>query len=207
MWRVTCGGKRIGATNTVTDHGGKYQGHKFVLYLEHQGMVQCFTAHDTPQHNGIAKQLNHMILERVCALLHGSGLLKYLWGKAACHAVWLKNWTPTKVLDGLTPFKVAFGTKPNLSRIHEWGSKVFVRVKGISKLSSHMEQCQWMGIDDKSENACHVYWPAKQSITIKCNVSWQPTHHVLKGEHDYTQVPNVMIVMLGPSWVEHRLES
>ena len=126
VWRVTCGGKRIEATNTITDCGGEYQGHKFVLYLEHQGIVQCFTAHDTPQHNGIAKWLNHTILEWVCALLHASGLLKYLWGKAACHVIWLKNWTPTKVLDGLTPFEVAFGTKPNLNCIHDVGARGYL---------------------------------------------------------------------------------
>ena len=82
-----------------------------------------------------------MILERVHALLHASGLLKYLWGEAAHHVIWLKNWTPTKVLNGLTPFEVAFGTKPNLSRIREWGSEVFVRVEGISKLSGRVEKC------------------------------------------------------------------
>ena len=38
-----------------SDHRGKYQGREFVLYLECQGMVQRFTAHDTPQHDGIAK--------------------------------------------------------------------------------------------------------------------------------------------------------
>ena len=98
-----------------------------------------------------------MILERVHALLHASGLPKYLWGEAARHVIWLKNRTPTKVLNGLTPFEVAFGTKPNLSCVHEWGSEVFVRVEGTSKLSGRVEKCQWMGIDDKSENACCIY--------------------------------------------------
>ena len=160
--------------------------------------MQRFTAHNTPQHNGIAERLNHMILEQVCALLHASGLLKYLWGEVACHVIWLKNQTPTKVLNGLTPFEVAFGTKPDLSHVREWGSKVFVRVEGISKLSGCVETCRWMGIDDKSENACCVYWPAKQSVIVECNVSWLPTHHVLKGEHDDTQVPDVTIAYIPP---------
>ena len=80
-----------------SDRGGEYQGCEFVLYLERQGTVQRFTAHDTPQHNGIAERLNRTILERVCALLHASGLPKYLWGEAAHHVIWLKNQTPTKV--------------------------------------------------------------------------------------------------------------
>ena len=38
-----------------SDRGGEYQGCEFILYLERQGTVQRFTAHDTPQHNGIAE--------------------------------------------------------------------------------------------------------------------------------------------------------
>ena len=55
-----------------------------------------------------------------------------------------------------------------------------------------------MGIDDKSENACRVYWLAKRSVTVECNVSWQPMYHVLEEEHDDTQVPNVMIAYIPP---------
>ena len=38
-----------------SDQGGEYQGCKFILYVECQGTVQHFKAHDTPQHNGVAK--------------------------------------------------------------------------------------------------------------------------------------------------------
>ena len=83
-------------------------GNEFILYLKRQGTAQCLTAHNTPQHNGVAEWLNQTILKRVRALLHASGMPKFLWGEAACHIVWLKNRTPTKVLDGLTPYEVAF---------------------------------------------------------------------------------------------------
>ena len=92
-----------------SDWGGEYLGNEFVMYLKRQGMAQRLTAHDMPQHNGIAEQLNRTILKRVHVLLHASGQPKFLWGEAACHVVWLKNRMPTKVLDGLTPFEVAFG--------------------------------------------------------------------------------------------------
>ena len=120
----------------------------------------------------MAEQLNQTILKRVRALLHTSGLPKFLWGEAACHVVWLKNRTPTKVLGGLTPYEVAFGKRPNLSNVREWGSNVYVWVEGKSKLHGRVEQCKWMGIDDKSPNAYRVYWPRKRSVTIKHNVSW-----------------------------------
>ena len=70
--------------------------------------------HDTPAHNGVAERQNHMIVERVHALLHASGLPKFLWGEAACHVVWLMNHMSTKAVDGKTPFKATFHKKPDL---------------------------------------------------------------------------------------------
>ena len=107
-------------------------------------------------------------------MLHTSGLLKFLWGEAACHVVWLKNQTPTKVLGGLTPYEVAFGKRPDLGDVQEWRSNVYVQVEGKSKLHSQVEQCKWMRIDDKLPNAYHVYWPRKHSVTVERNVSWRP---------------------------------
>ena len=108
-----------------SDQGGEYLSNEFFLYLKQQGMAQRLTADDMPQHNGVAEQLNQTILKCVRALLHVSRLLKFLWGEAACHVVWLKNRTPTKVLDGLTLYKVTFGQKPDLSKVREWGSEVY----------------------------------------------------------------------------------
>ena len=38
-----------------SDRGGEYLGNEFVMYLKRQGTAQRLTAHDTPQHNGIAE--------------------------------------------------------------------------------------------------------------------------------------------------------
>ena len=38
--------------------------------------------HDTLQLNSIVEWLNQMLLERICALRHATGLPQTLWGKA-----------------------------------------------------------------------------------------------------------------------------
>ena len=96
------------------------------MYLKSKGTKQKLTVHDTPQHNGVAERLNRTILEKVHAMLHASGQPKFLWGKVARHAVWLKNRTPTKALNGGTPFEAVYGVKPNLCNIREWGCQVWV---------------------------------------------------------------------------------
>ena len=58
-------------------------GKEFVVYLESKGTTQKLNVHDTPQHLGVAERRNRTIVERVRALLHMSGLPKFLWGEAA----------------------------------------------------------------------------------------------------------------------------
>ena len=108
-----------------SDQGGRYLGNEFVMYLKRQGTVQYLTMHNMLQHNGIAEWLNRTILEHIHVLLHASSQPKFLWGEAMHHVVWLKNRMPTKVLDGLTPYKVTFGWKSNLSKVWEWGFEVY----------------------------------------------------------------------------------
>lgn len=165
-----------------SDRGSKHQGKQFVLYLQQQGTEQCFTAHDTPQHNGVAEQLNHTILECVRAMLHASKLPRFLWGEAARHAVWLKNRTPTKALNGKTPYEAAFHKKPDLSHIHEWGSDIYVWTEDGNKLGGRIEVSKWVGIDDKTKYGCHIYWPSHHTITVECNIIFKPMQGDIEGE-------------------------
>ena len=53
--------------------------------------MQSLTVHNTLEYNGVSKRLNQTLLEKVQAMLHASELLKFLWGKAVKHVVYLKN--------------------------------------------------------------------------------------------------------------------
>ena len=142
------------------------------MYLKAAGTKQKLTVHDTPQHNGIAECLNRTLLEKVRAMLHKSGLPHILWGEAVRHAVWLKNRTPTKVLDGGMPLKAATGQKPDLSQARVWGSCIWVCVERGTKLGRRVAEGRWVGVDDNSPNGCRVYWLEKQSITVERNIYW-----------------------------------
>lgn len=86
------------------DWGGEYLSNEFVLYLKQQGMVQHLTVHNTPQHNGIMQSLNQMILKHLSTAPHERNAEIFV-GRGHHHVVWLKNRTPTKVLDGLMPYE------------------------------------------------------------------------------------------------------
>ena len=109
--------------------------------------------HNTHHEAGVAERCNQTIAERIRALLHASGLPKNLWGEAAQHVVWLLNRTTTKAVEGMTPYEAAFGKKPNLKGVREWGEKVYVRVEKGTKLGGRVHEGRWLGFDEESKGA------------------------------------------------------
>jgi transposase InsO family protein len=102
-----------------SDRGGEFTGSEFTAFLKEQGTECRLTTHDTLQHNGIAESLNRCLLERICAIVHHSGLPKTLWGEAVNFAMWLKNRTSTHILGDTTPYEHLHREKPNLAGLPE----------------------------------------------------------------------------------------
>jgi hypothetical protein len=157
-----------------SDRGGEYLGKEFITYLKSKGTAQKLTVHDTPQHNSVAECHNHTIMEQIHALLHSGCLPKMLWGEAAHHVVWLMNHTSTKAVDGMMPYEAAFGKKPDLRHVQEWGEKVWVCIKGGDKLGGHVKEGRWLGVDEQSKGF-HIYWPDKWTVMMERNVYYDKT--------------------------------
>jgi len=111
-WIETQFQRRIKTLNV--DRGGEYLSDEFIAHCKAKGTTYKLSVHDTHQEAGVSERRNRTIAERIRALLHASGLPKYLWGEAARHVVWLLNWTTTKAVEGMTPYEAAFGKKSNL---------------------------------------------------------------------------------------------
>ena len=151
------------------DRGGEYQRDDFVDYLKTKGTLQKLNIHDTPQQAGVAERRNRTIAERIRAILHASGLPKFLWGEAVRHVVWLFNRTMTKAVEGMTPFEAVFGQKPNLKGVREWGEKVYVQIEGGTKLGGRVWEGHWLGMDEESKGT-RIYWPDSKSVTVERNI-------------------------------------
>ena len=134
-------------------------GEAFIRHLKATGTVQKLTVHDSPQQNGIAECLNCTLLKCVRTMVHSSGLLYFLWGEAIKHACWIKNSTLTVALSDQTPFQAATGSKPDLSKLREWGSIIWVHNDSGSKLEPCVREGRWVGLDEQSKGV-RVYWPS-----------------------------------------------
>ena len=148
------------------DRGGEYLSKEFSDHLAKSGTKRNLTVHDMPEHNGVAERLNYTLLERVCMMLHAGGLSKFLWGEAVKHAVYLKNQTSTKALDGKTPFEVFYSVKPNLAGLPEFGCKVWVHTMEGSKLDGRVVIGKWVGFDEDSSGH-QIYSPDKRTVSIQ----------------------------------------
>jgi hypothetical protein len=107
-------------------------------------------------YNGPAEWFNRTCVEKVHAMLHASGLPKFLWAEAVKHANYLRNRTSTRALEGMAPFEVRYGRKPNLAGLREWLAKVWVHDSG-TKLDARGRVERWVGYDGES-NAHRIYW-------------------------------------------------
>ena len=72
----------------------------------------------------------------------------------------------TKAIDGMTLYEAAFGKKPDLQHVQEWGKKVWVHIEGGNKLGGHVKEGHWLGIDEQSKGFC-IYWPDKWMVTTE----------------------------------------
>ena len=166
-----------------SDRGGEYLSDEFSAHLKEKGTVRKLVVHDTPEHNGVAERLNRTLLEKVRAMLHESGLPKFLWAEATAHAVYLKNRTWTRTIGETTPFELLNGHKPNLKSLHPWGCKVRVHDDTGSKLDGRSKIGRWMGFDLETKDGHRVYWQEKRRISVERSVKFNvEADEVVAGE-------------------------
>ena len=52
---------------------------------------------------------------------------------------------------------------------HQWGSKVYVKIKQGDKLSSRATRAHWIGFSSQSDSHC-IYWPESHKVTVERNI-------------------------------------
>ena len=128
--------------------------------------------------------------------MEAAQLPKNLWAEAVNHHVWIRNRVPTRALkQPKTPLEVATGQKPDLSNIHPWGCKAWVKRLDAGKLEPRAEECRFMGIDSESKGF-RVYWPGKNCVSVERDVFFnehdvfEPEEVPIEGGTDITANPN-----------------
>ena len=111
-----------------TDNGGEYTSNKFVKYVKDEGIRHEKTIPTTPEQNGVAERLNRTLVESARSMLLDANLSKCYWAEAVSTAVYLKNRSPTKAVQGMTPFEAWHGKKPSVDHLRVFGCDAYAHI-------------------------------------------------------------------------------
>ena len=112
-----------------TDSGGEYTSAEFEAYLRKEGVRHELTVPKTPEQNGVAERMNRTLVETMRSMLADSKLPPRFWAEALTTAVYLRNRSPTKSVNGMTPIEAWMGEKPNVEHLRSWMCSVCSRTK------------------------------------------------------------------------------
>ena len=131
---------------------------------ERDGIKLHTTVPYHPASNGVAGRTIGVLTNAVRAMLHDSGLPNSLWAEAFNTATYLHNRTPTRALDGRTPFAVRYGARPDLAHLRAFGAPCAVvePLEKLKKLDDRAAMCFFVGY--KYDGGYRVWDPKKRVV-------------------------------------------
>jgi hypothetical protein len=115
-------------TTLRSDGGGEFFNTNMKEYCAKLGTFQQRSTRGTPQQNARAERPNRWIIEGANAALLDANLHISFWGYAVVMKVWLKNRSPHAKLHKQTPFERWTGSKPDLSKLHVFGTTGYAHI-------------------------------------------------------------------------------
>jgi hypothetical protein len=154
-----------------TDRGDEFTVATFAEYCADEGIGRQLTAPYSPQQNGVVERRNQTIVSTTQSMLKAMGVPARFWGEAVSTAVYLLNRSPTKSVDGKTPFEVWYGYKPDVSYLRVFGCIAHVKVTKphLSKLVDRSTLMVFLGYEPGSA-AYRVFDPARNRVHITRDV-------------------------------------
>ena len=130
-----------------SDKGGEYKSGDFNKYCKDNGIVQKFTVPQTPQQNGVARRENITLVECARNMMKGKNLSNEFWAEAINTTIYLKNRSPTRCFDNVTPFEALYGSKPVVNNLKVFGCKSFSHIpkENRRKLDAKATKCIFIG--------------------------------------------------------------
>lgn len=140
------------------------------MFKEHcadHGVQRHLTAPYTPQQNGVVERRNQTVLGMARSMMKGMNVPGWLWGEVVCTAVFILNRSPTRSVDGKTPFEVWYGYKPAVHFFRTFDCTAHVKVAGVHlrKLDDRSTPMAFIGYEPGSK-AYRFYNPSTQRVCI-----------------------------------------
>ena len=159
-----------------TDNGGEYTSNEFEEYLKAEGMQHKTTIAKTPEQNGVAERMNRTLVETVRAMLADSKLPKRFWAEALSTAVYLRNRSPTRAVQDMTPYEAWTGAKPNVSNLRIFGCNAYAHVPKDerAKMDPKTKRCIFLGYGETTKGY-RLYDEEKRRVFFSRDVVFNET--------------------------------
>ena len=115
------------------NNGGEYTSVEFEKYLTKEGIKHKLTISHTPEQNVGAELLNCTLIKGVRTVLADSKLPHWFWAEALSTTVYLRNRSPTKALERITPHEEWNGVKPDVQCLRIFGYSVYAHVPKVER--------------------------------------------------------------------------
>ena len=148
-----------------TDDSGEYTSTTFKDYLNAEGVCHERTVPKNPEQNGVAERQNQTLVETVRSMLIDSKLPHKFLAEALNTAAYLRNRSPTKAVDGMTPFEAWTNVKPTVKHLRVFGCDAFVHIPKDErhKLDSKSKKCILLGYGEETKGY-RLYDPEKRKV-------------------------------------------
>jgi transposase InsO family protein len=135
-----------------TNNGGEFIATEFASYCADEGIHRHYSAPYSPQQNGVVERCNQTVVGMARALLKQRGMLAVFWGETVVTTVYILNRSPTKALEGRTPYEPWHGHKPAVSHVRVFGCLAFSKDLGhVSKLDDRSTPGVFIGYAEGSK--------------------------------------------------------
>ena len=111
-----------------SDNGSEFTSKTMQQFYEAHGILRQSSCVDTPQQNCRVERKHRHILNVARALLFQASLPLKFWGECVLTAAYLINRTPSKLLNGKTPYEMLYRTTPSYGDIKLFGTLCFAPV-------------------------------------------------------------------------------
>jgi len=158
-----------------TDNGREFTAAEFADYCADKGITRHYSAPYSPQQNGMVEQRNQTVVATARALLKQRAMPAKFWGEAVATAVHLLNRSPTKSLQGKTPYEAWHGRAPAVAHLHVFGCLCFVKeLNQVRKLDDRSRPGVFIGYADGAK-AYRVYDPVSRRVLVSRNIIFDET--------------------------------
>jgi hypothetical protein len=131
----------------------------------------------SPQQNGVVESWNQTVIGAARSMLKATGMARRFWGEAVLMAAYVLNRSPTRNVEGKTPYEAWHGKKPSVQHLQVFSCIAYMKITWphLSKLDDRGLKMVFISYKPESK-AYRLYNLADCRVHVLATSSSMRTH-------------------------------